>query len=590
MNETTEKKNRRILIIDDNQAIHEDFRKILTGDDVMGDLAAVEAAIFGESSDFHSSEGFLIECADQGELGLTLVEQAVQANCPFAMAFVDMRMPPGWDGVETTEKLWNVDPDLQIVICTAYSDHHWGEMTRRLGNSDKLLILRKPFDLIEVQQLADSLTHKWDLEHRARRHVESLVQAEQALQRAFAETEGLVSAISSILIGMDEHNCIVRWNEPAEHILGLSASMVLGKSIQSLTIQWEWDIFMIAVQDCRAQQQSLRIPELRYVDHSGAERFLGMTLSPIPGESKAQPGILILGKDITQEKRIEAQLVIAQKMKSIGQLAAGVAHEMNTPLHYIAENIRFLTDSFQDLHRLLDSYGDLAQKTQNGTVNKDVCDMVTQLIKEVDLEYLLREIPTVLAQSLEGTDRVTEIVCAMNEFSHPGTGEKTSVNINHSLQSAITLSSQEWKDVAEVVTDFAEDLPLVPCVAGQMTQVWLNLIVNAAHAIQSTLTAGSAGKGVLTISTKLDREWVEVCVADTGIGIPESIQAQVFDLFFTTKEVGVGTGQGLSLAHSIIVNNHDGLLTFESLPLGGTMFIVRLPLCPVGVEVIGVEA
>ncbi len=179
MNETAEEKNRRILVIDDNQAIHEDFRKILSGDDEVSDLAAAEAAIFGDISEPHGSEGFLIECADQGQIGLTLVQKALQAQRPFAMAFVDMRMPPGWDGVETIEEFWKVDPDLQIVICTAYSDHHWGEMTRRLGNSDKLLILRKPFDLIEVQQLADSLTHKWDLEHRARGHMESLLGLEK---------------------------------------------------------------------------------------------------------------------------------------------------------------------------------------------------------------------------------------------------------------------------------------------------------------------------------------------------------------------------------------------------------------------------
>ncbi len=581
--------SRRILVIDDNQAIHEDFRKILTAANAGNELAAAEAALFGEMRGLSTAQSFEVECADQGEIGLVLVKKALEDNRPFAMAFVDMRMPPGWDGVQTIEQLWKVDPDLQIVVCTAYSDHHWGEMTQRLGHSEKLLILRKPFDMIEVQQLADSLTHKWGLELKSRRHVASLVQAEKALQRAFVETEGLVSAISSILIGLDEHNRIVRWNIPAEQTFGIFSSTVLGNPVQSIPIQWNWDVFMIAVQDCREQQQPLRIPELPYLDNAGAERFLGMTLSPISGGFDVRPGILILGKDITQQKRIESQLVVAQKMESIGQLAAGVAHEINTPLHYISENIRFLRESFQDLHRLFDAYGDLLDRTQNGEVNDQALAGVTEVIKEIDLEYLLKEIPSVLTQSLAGTDRVTEIVRAMNEFSHPGTGEKALVDVNHSLESAVTLSRKEWKDVAEVVTDFATDLPPVPCILSQLTQVWLNLLINAAQAIQSNLTKNSSDKGTITISTQYDHEWVEVRVSDTGVGIPQSIQAQVFDLFFTTKEVGVGTGQGLSLAHSIVVKNHGGYLSFESIPLRETTFIVRLPLVLIGVECIGVN-
>ena len=590
MNERSQEKNRRVLVIDDNHAIHEDFRKILTQDDTMSHLAATEVAIFGDSTGSRDSKGFLVECADQGQTGLALVQKAVEAQRPFAMAFVDMRMPPGWSGVRTIEEVWKVDPDLQVVICTAYSDHHWGEITKRLGNSEKLLILRKPFDLIEVQQLADSLTHKWDLEHHARLHVESLVLAEQSLQRSLAETEGLVSAISSILIGLNEQNCIVRWNDPAAQTFRLSASSVIGRPIESLGMLWNWEIFMMAIHDCREQQQAVRIPELTYIDQGGMERFLGMTLSPIQGESAASSGVLILGKDITQHKKIEAQRVMAQKMESIGQLSAGVAHEINTPLHYIQENLRFLQESFEDIQRLLDAYDNVLKRTQPDAENREVRDTIRNLIKEIDLSYLEKEIPTVLSQSLEGTGHVTEIVRAMNEFSHPGTGEKTSVDLNHSLQSAITLSSKEWKGIAEIVTDFSPDLPCVPCILSQMNQVWLNLLINAVHAIQSRLAQNASEKGMITIRTRQDHEWVEVRVSDTGLGIPESIQSHVFDLFFTTKDAGVGTGQGLSLAHSIVVHTHKGLLTFESIPGIGTTFIVRLPLAFDEVECLGATA
>ena len=162
--------NRRILVIDDNQAIHDDFKKILCGESAEEDLTAVEEALFGEEAVGCSQPHFQVDSANQGHAGLALVEAALKQGHPYAMAFVDMRMPPGWDGVETIERLWKADPDLQVVICTAFSDHQWDQVTQRLGHSEKLLILRKPFDMIEVRQLADSLTHKWNLALQAEQY------------------------------------------------------------------------------------------------------------------------------------------------------------------------------------------------------------------------------------------------------------------------------------------------------------------------------------------------------------------------------------------------------------------------------------
>ena len=145
--------NKRILVIDDNKAIHEDFRKILCTSKNAAKLGDLESALFEEDESGAHQEGFELESADQGQAGWELVKTAVQEDRPFAVAFVDMRMPPGWDGVDTIEHIWQIDPEMQIVICTAYSDLAWEDVMRRLGNMDKLLILRKPFDNIEVQQL-----------------------------------------------------------------------------------------------------------------------------------------------------------------------------------------------------------------------------------------------------------------------------------------------------------------------------------------------------------------------------------------------------------------------------------------------------
>ena len=182
-------------MIDDNHSIHEDFRKILCGDADDEPLAVTEELLFGDERGSTPSHHFELDYADQGQKGLALVQQALDVERPFAVAFVDMRMPPGWDGVETIEQLWKADPELQVVICTAYSDHDWATMTQRLGHSEKLLILRKPFDLIEVKQLADSLTYKWNIERKAKLQVASLMQSERALMRALAETESFVNAI-----------------------------------------------------------------------------------------------------------------------------------------------------------------------------------------------------------------------------------------------------------------------------------------------------------------------------------------------------------------------------------------------------------
>ena len=335
---------------------------------------------------------------------------------------------------------------------------------------------------------------------------------------------------------------------------------------------------MTALTDCRENRAPVQMPEIRYVDQKGKEEFLCLTVSPILKEPGTQPGILLLGTSITKQKALEAQLAITQKMESIGHLAAGVAHEINTPIHYVAENVRFLKESFQDLHGLLDSYSTYLETSQARNLNGDAASVVQEKVHEVDLEYLLTEIPAVLDQTMEGTTRVADIVQAMKELSHPGTGEKSAVDLNRAIQNAITVGTNEWKDIAEVVTDLDPALPQVPGFLGELNQVLLNLIVNATHAIAEKNQAGTNGKGKISICTRHDGDCVELQVRDTGCGIPESIRARVFDPFFTTKEVGKGTGQGLALVHTIIVQKHAGTITVESEMGKGTTFIVRLPL------------
>lgn len=195
-----------------------------------------------------------------------------------------------------------------------------------------------------------------------------------------------------------------------------------------------------------------------------------------------------------------------------------------------------------------------------------------------DFAFLKEELPKAVDEALAGTQQVAGIVRALKAFAHPSADKKDLANLNKALENVIMVARNEWKYVAEMETDFSSDLPLVSCILGDINQVVLNLVVNAAHAIADTIGTMPGTKGKIRVSTLSDSEWVTISVSDTGGGIPEAIQARVFDPFFTTKEVGRGTGQGLALAHSIVVEKHNGQLTFETKTGKGTTFFIKLPV------------
>jgi PAS domain S-box-containing protein len=284
--------------------------------------------------------------------------------------------------------------------------------------------------------------------------------------------------------------------------------------------------------------------------------------------------VVVAHEDVTERNRLQTQLLQAQKLESIGQLAAGIAHEINTPTQYIGDNTRFLQDAFRELEILLAE----VKRLSTDRAAAGHCGALAALAARADLDYLLEEIPKAISQSLEGIDRVAGIVGAMKEFAHPGTPDKTHVDLNRAIQSTLTVARNEWKYIADVVTDFDENLPQVPCLPGEINQVVLNLVVNAAHAIGDVVSAGRLTKGEIRVATRLDGDFVEIRVADNGTGIPPEIQEKVFDPFFSTKGVGKGTGQGLAISHAVIVEKHGGSITFETEQERGTAFIVRLPL------------
>lgn len=285
-----------------------------------------------------------------------------------------------------------------------------------------------------------------------------------------------------------------------------------------------------------------------------------------------------LEKALIDLRATQARLLQAHKLEAIGQLAAGIAHEINTPTQYVTDNVEFLSRAFERLKDLVEASKNVIDVARRGELTPEAIARAETAFANARVDYVLQEAPKALAQSMEGLHRVGHIVSAMKDFSHPSGGEKSAVDLNESIATTITVATNEWKYVADVVTSFDPDMPPVKCLRDEINQVVLNLVVNAAHAIDEVTVGGSKGKGTITVETRCSDGWAEIRVSDTGGGIPDYARNRVFDPFFTTKPVGKGTGQGLAIAYSVVVDKHSGEIGFDTAEGKGTTFVVRLPL------------
>lgn len=575
----------RILVIDDNEAIHNDFKKIFaqnrcdTSDDV---LSAMDAVLFGDSDDStprQDQQSFELSFASQGKEGYEGLLQAIESGEPFAMAYVDMRMPPGWDGVDTIEHLWQADPDLQIVICTAYSDRSWEEVFLRLGMTDRLLILKKPFDEIEVTQLATSLCEKRRLLHESRQRMESLEQTvgqqQIEIKSVQEDAEQLIESMSSVLISLDAQGLVTRWNKVATETFGVSAEDAIGSRVQDLAIQWSNPEIVDELLTTEPDHVSIHA-EVQFWDEARAIHALDLRICEI-GNRENSCTKLILADDVTLQKNLQAQLDQAQRLESVGQLAAGVAHEINTPMQYIGDNVRYVSKSLEKLDSLLQCLPALVDEE---ITDEQLVELRKSIVNAPQLKKVkssLKQIPEALSDSIDGVESVSKIVAAMKEFSHPGNEEKSQVCLNHILESTITVAKNEWKYVAEINKDFTTDLSRVPGLPSELNQAFLNIIVNASHAIGDRVANGDYQKGTITLSTVERDGCVEVMIRDNGGGIPKSARERVFEPFFTTKDVGKGTGQGLAIVHSVVVQKHGGKVWFDVEEGVGTTFTIQIP-------------
>lgn len=389
------------------------------------------------------------------------------------------------------------------------------------------------------------------------------------------DLETIQNSISAILIAVDENGEVTQWSNAAEKAFGLNSRDTVGTIFQNLPLPWDWDIVRASVAECVTAQGVSRAGNVGYVNADGQQSILMLTVSPIHDASRGQAGYLILGEDVTEIITLEAQLSQAAKMEAIGQLAAGIAHEINTPTQYVSDSATFLREVYNDLAPIFDTITNLCASEDPLTANE--VRKLRQVLRDTELEFMRREIPPTFERIETGIDKISSIVRAMNRFAYFGNDEKRMTDINELLDNALTISQNEWKYVANLTKDFDHDIGCVMCSPGDISQVFLNVIINAAHAVEEKVR-GTAEKGTITVSTRMSGHCAEVRISDTGGGIPEHLKDKIFNLFFTTKKIGKGTGQGLAIAYNTIVTKHGGEITFESGPGKGTTFIIRIPM------------
>jgi two-component system NtrC family sensor kinase len=343
--------------------------------------------------------------------------------------------------------------------------------------------------------------------------------------------------------------------------MGTTSDAAIGKSDFDF---WPRDLATKFFTDEQALIQSgtaiLELEEPGLDKLTGEVRTVVTSKVPLRDDYGAVIGIIGLGFDITERKRAEQRLASGERLESIGRLAAGVAHEINTPIQYLNDSVYFIREAMQEL---------MAHNQRLQSM------LPSQPEPDEEIEDLKRELPPALDRVVDGLGRIAEIVRSMKEFSHVDHREMSQVDLNRAVNSTLVIARSEYKYVADLETEFGE-LPLITCHGGQINQVILNLVVNAAHAVGDSVR-GSAHKGVIKVRTYSEGDYAVISIADTGGGIPEAIQKRIFEPFFTTKEVGRGTGQGLSIA-SNVMKAHGGSLDFKTILGKGSTFFIRLPL------------
>jgi two-component system, NtrC family, sensor kinase len=523
-----------------------------------------------------TSHGYEVVEAADGEQGLALAREYVPD-----VVLCDVEMPK-LDGFGVLEGMRST-PGLAEVPVVFLTSHDGSEQLADALNRGAHDYLRKPLEPIELVarvQAAARMKHLHDQLRERNRELQSMTETYRVL------VEQVPAVIYRLRVMENRLPELVFASPQAKEILGISLEEIVDQPQSFLGRIAADDVAAVTNRWSGAEGPGAQDPiDFGFTRPDGREIWL----RDLAAWVHTDDGDFIQGLtfDITEiktaendRKKMELELRLAQKLESVGQLAAGLAHEINTPIQFVADTIRFVGDAFTDVLELVDVYraviADVAQRP--GAAAERAAE-VAEAEDIADLEYLQERIPSAIGRGSDGVQRVTRIVQAMREFAHPPTVEQSPTDLNEALRSTLVVAANEYKYVADVETDL-DELPMVICNGGDINQVFLNLIVNAAHAIEDVVGDGG-GRGTIRISTRRDGDDVVASIADTGIGMTPEVAARIFDPFFTTKDVGRGTGQGLALAHAIVVDRHGGHIGVETARGEGTRFDVRLPLAGV---------
>ena len=606
--------NRRILIIDDNRAIHEDFRKILSPKSDESAYGKMSAELFGETLDKSTHAGFEIDSAFQGQEGLDMVKQALAVGRPYAVAFIDVRMPPGWDGIETTARIWEICPDLQVVICTAYSDYSWDDMTAKFGQSDGLLILKKPFDTVEVLQLAETLSKKWtltgqaklrlaDLDAMVNQRTAELRASNEQLAQEIAErcqTQVLLSAFSTLGSLLSTARTVREAGQiilgAAERLLGWDACLV-----ELYSPDTDMLTHVLNTESNNGQRKErlptrlLRPPSplARKALEEGGQLLLKIAPNdPLPDEEPfgdaTRPTVSLLCVPIRNGTTVTGLVsLVSYTPKAYGPQSLETLQALADHCGGALDRIRTeeaLRQAQEDLRQSqkLEAIGQLA-----GGIAHDFNNLLAVIRGNADLGRMEAqkhsvEVAECLDQISAASERAANLTRQLLAFSRKQMMHSEAVD----LDSVITnLSKMLERIIGEDIAlrcHHTAVLPLVRADAGMLEQVLVNLVVNARDAMP--------GGGQLHISTETvtfeggcdpahpeARPGVFVCltVKDTGTGISPENMPRIFEPFFTTKGVGKGTGLGLATVYGII-KQHQGWIEVSSQVGVGTTFKIYL--------------
>lgn len=399
----------------------------------------------------------------------------------------------------------------------------------------------------------------------------------------------ILSSMAQGIFGVDRKGNATFVNREACLILGYDKEELLGKNMHEMIHHSYPDGSYFPRDECQ-MYNSFVSGTINSVDDEvlwhkdGFAIPVDYTSRPIVRDGYQITGAVVTFNDIRQrkkaeleQKRLQEELAQAQKLESLGQLSAGLAHEINTPCQYVSDNMSFIADSVAKLEPLLQEVPMLlgAVKGIGDPLEADDIERIEKLYEVADIEFLLEEAAASIGQSQSGMDHIKRVVSAMKAFSHPG-DKRTQLDLNEAISNTLIVSSNEWKDIAELVTDFDKDLPLISCIPSAINQVVLNIVVNAAHAIASHPI--NKGLGEILVSTAVEDDQAIIKIVDNGSGMSEDVLVKIFDPFFTTKEVGKGTGQGLSIGRKIITDDHGGTISVDSVLGEGSCFTIFLPI------------